>query len=121
MVIKDKKRIPELRFTGFDGEWEEKRLENIAEVLVGQSPPSESYNNLGLGKYLIQGNADISNRKTNPRTFTSQPTKLCNVGDIIMNVRAPVGTIPKSLHNACIGRGVCSIQINQKKNIRMQL
>jgi len=30
-----------------------------------------------------------------------------------MTVRAPVGAISKSLHNACIGRGVCAIKSNE--------
>jgi type I restriction enzyme S subunit len=31
-------------------------------------------------------------------------------GDIILTVRAPVGAVAKSLHHACIGRGVCAIR-----------
>src|SRR5690606_7302473 len=64
----------------------------------------------------IQGNADCNNRKTSPRIWTSHPTKTCEVGDIIMTVRAPVGYVSRSIHKACIGRGVCAIRgtlINQ--------
>jgi len=91
-------------------DWDVKSLGNIAEIIMGQSPSSSSYNDEGVGKLLIQGNADIDNRKTSPRTWTSEITKQCNVGDIIMTVRAPVGAIAKSLHDACIGRGVCAIR-----------
>jgi type I restriction enzyme S subunit len=65
---------------------------------------------------LIQGNADIKERKTNPRQWTSQPTKKCEIGDIILTVRAPVGFVSKSIHEACIGRGVCSIKSKGKNN-----
>ena len=108
------KKTPKLRFPGFSGEWEEKRLGELAEIIMGQSPNSSSYNNKGIGKYLIQGNADILKRITCPRNWTSEPIKECKEGDLIMTVRAPVGYISKSLHNACIGRGVCAIR--KKKN-----
>jgi len=104
----------ELRFKREDGgefpEWEEKRLGDMADVIMGQSPDSSSYNATGEGLPLIQGNADIAGRVTSPRQWTSQPTKTCIVRDIILSVRAPVGAVARSAHAACIGRGVCSIR-----------
>lgn len=84
---------------------------------MGQSPESKAYNIEGLGKPLVQGNADIEDRKTRPRNWTTQITKECRVGDIIMTVRAPVGHVARSLHNACIGRGVCAIRNAQVSDI----
>ncbi|MBM3403169.1 MAG: restriction endonuclease subunit S [Bacteroidetes bacterium] len=90
--------------------WTEKSLGDIAEITMGQSPLSEYYNYNGVGLPLIQGNADIKNRKTTIRTYTSHVTKKASAGDIIMSVRAPVGEISKATFNCCIGRGVCSIR-----------
>jgi len=103
-------KIPKLRFKEFSGDWEEKKLSELAKITMGQSPDSNSYNFENIGIPLIQGNADCKDRKTLPRTYTSQKTKECFIDDIIMTVRAPVGAISKSLHHACIGRGVCSIK-----------
>ena len=104
----------ELRFKDDDGqefpEWEESELGKVSTITMGQSPDSKSYNDIDEGQPLIQGNADISKRKTNPRIWTSQPTKECKINDIILTVRAPVGAVAKSYHNACIGRGVCAIR-----------
>lgn len=97
-------------------DWEVEKLEKVSEIIMGQSPRSENYNSEGVGLPLIQGNADCINRKTNPRLFTSQITKKCNYGDIIMTVRAPVGAISKSIHKACIGRGVCALRVNENYN-----
>jgi len=97
--------------------WVEKRLGDVAVIKMGQSPDSKSYNNDSIGMLLIQGNADINGRVTNPRQWTSEPTKVCEIGDLILTVRAPVGSISKSLHHACIGRGVCSIKNNKISNI----
>ncbi len=110
-----------MRFRDDDGgefaEWEGKTLGDVAEITMGQSPESNSYNTEGVGMPLIQGNADITNRKSNPRNYTSDPTKICEIGDIILTVRAPVGATAKSYHKACIGRGVCSIKNNSKSTI----
>lgn len=114
---KGKKRVPELRFPEFEGEWEERKLGEVAEIIMGQSPKSENYNDDRIGIPLIQGNADIKNRRTSPTIYTTQITKMCNIGDLILSVRAPVGHIAISKHNACIGRGVCAIKTIQSKYI----
>lgn len=114
-------KAPKLRFKEFSGDWESKKLGNICEVTMGQSPSSSCYNEENIGLPLIQGNADVKDRKTAPRIYTSDITKTCDVGDIIMSVRAPVGAISKSIHNACIGRGVCSIKPKQNNEFIYQI
>jgi type I restriction enzyme S subunit len=111
------KREPKLRFKAFSGEWVEKKLGDVSNINMGQSPASSSYNNTNNGIYLIQGNADIKDRFSNPRQWTTEPTKLCDIGDLILTVRAPVGYIAKSLHKTCIGRGVCSLSKKENNNI----
>ena len=113
-LLTGKKRLLDESGKPFEGEWEEVSLSKVAEVIMGSSPKSTSYNENRDGLPLIQGNADIKNRKSVPRIFTSEVTKKCNVGDILLSVRAPVGTIAKSVHEACIGRGISAI--NAKKH-----
>ncbi len=107
---KESNATPELRFPEFDGMWEEKRLGEVSKITMGQSPDSTSYNNLHIGLPLIQGNADILNRVSIPRQWTSQPMKICELDDILLTVRAPVGAVGKSQHKACIGRGISAIR-----------
>ena len=95
---------------GFHGEWEVKRLGDVAEIVMGQSPSSSNYNSTGHGLPLIQGNADISRRKAIKRFFTTQVTKRGKAGDILMSVRAPVGEVSRTLFDVCLGRGVCAIR-----------
>jgi type I restriction enzyme S subunit len=59
---------------------------------------------------LIQGNADILDRKTIKRIFTNEITKRGKCGDILMSVRAPVGEISRAGFDVCLGRGVCAIR-----------
>jgi len=98
------------RLAGYTGEWVEKKLGDIAKINMGQSPLSSNYNNTGVGLPLVQGNADIKERKTIIRNYTSQVTKEADNGDIIMSVRAPVGEIALATFDCCIGRGVCSLK-----------
>jgi type I restriction enzyme, S subunit len=98
------------RLPGFDGEWEVKKLGDLADIVMGQSPSSSNYNSKGDGLPLIQGNADISNRQTIKRVFTTQSTKLGKAGDILMSVRAPVGEISQATFDVCLGRGVCALR-----------
>jgi restriction endonuclease S subunit len=90
-------------------DWEVKRLDQIANIIMGQSPQSEFYNTKGDGLPLIQGNADVENRETIVRSYTSVITKRGKIGDIIMSVRAPVGEVSKATFDCCLGRGVCAI------------
>ncbi|MGL5149015.1 MAG: restriction endonuclease subunit S [Clostridium sp.] len=105
-----KNKVPKLRFPEFSGEWEEKELGKICDVIMGQSPNSLAYNENLDGLPLIQGNADCKKRKIIPRLYTSEITKESLPKDIIMSVRAPAGTIAKSDIHSCIGRGVCAIR-----------
>ncbi len=104
--------MPALRFPEFrdKGVWKEKQLQKVTEIVMGSSPKSASYNENGIGLPLLQGNADIKNRMSAPRIFTSQITKECLVEDILLSVRAPVGTVAKSIHRACIGRGISAVR-----------
>lgn len=85
-------------------------LGNIAKITMGQSPNSEDYNTEKKGFPLIQGNADIQERKQVIRFWTDKSKKECDAGDIILTVRAPVGAIGIATHSSSIGRGVCSIK-----------
>jgi len=98
------------RLPGFTEPWETKRLGDFAEIIMGQSPSSVNYNTSGYGMPLIQGNADIINRKTVKRIYTTEVTKRGKHGDIIMSVRAPVGEISFATFDTCLGRGVCAIR-----------
>lgn len=104
-LLTGKKRLP-----GFSDPWVEKKLGEIGLIKMGQSPSSIFYNFEGKGLPLIQGNADVVNRKSIVRIYTSQITKQCEAGDILLSVRAPVGTVGKASRESCIGRGICAIK-----------
>lgn len=90
-------------------DWEVKKLNELTTITMGQSPSSNAYNTYGEGLPLIQGNADIDDRKTIIRFYTREITKQASKGDTILTVRAPVGNVSNCVFDCCIGRGVCSL------------
>ncbi|MGX7074907.1 restriction endonuclease subunit S [Globicatella sanguinis] len=112
MFPKNGKAVPELRFSGFTDNWEQRKLGEITSITMGQSPNSLNYTNNPNDHILVQGNADILNGKVNPRVWTKEVTKTAEPGDIILTVRAPVGDVAVTEYNVVLGRGVASIKGN---------
>lgn len=94
--------------------WEVGELQDIANITMGQSPPGESYNEENQGMIFFQGCTDFGNRFPTVRQFTTQPTRFAKTGDILLSVRAPVGTLNIAKEYCCIGRGLSAL--NSKDN-----
>ncbi len=89
--------------------WEAGELKDIANITMGQSPPGETYNEQGNGMIFFQGCTDFGTRFPSVRQFTTSPTRFAKKGDILLSVRAPVGTINIAKEDCCIGRGLASM------------
>jgi type I restriction enzyme M protein len=87
------------------------KLGDVAEVIAGQSPPGQSYNEKGDGLPFYQGKADFGDVwLQHPRVWTNQITKRAQRDDILMSVRAPVGPVNLCPQEICIGRGLAAIR-----------
>ena len=62
-MIEDKDELPEL-----PNAWVYSKVENVAEIIMGQSPPGESYNQEGVGIPLINGPVEFGSTSFS-RTF----------------------------------------------------
>ena len=92
-------------------EWPTVKLDEVAEVVAGQSPRGEYYNEVGEGIPFYQGKTEFSDVSIRiPRVWTTETTKIAEKGDILMSVRAPVGPVNLSTERVCIGRGLASIR-----------
>ena len=87
------------------------KLEDIADVTMGQSPKSEFYNSDGEGMPFLQGNRTFGTMYPTFDTYTTKVTKMAKAGDVIMSVRAPVGDLNFTPVDMCLGRGVCGIRM----------
>ena len=90
--------------------WKIKRLKYVADLNMGQSPPSEEYNSDQLGIPFLQGNAEFGAHHPTPTIYCLTAKKYANPGDILLSVRAPVGAINVADQEYGIGRGLCSIR-----------
>lgn len=93
----------------------EVKLEDIANISMGQSPKSEFYNFNEEGLPFFQGCTEFGERYPTVKKYTTKWSKEAHEGDILMSVRAPVGTLNISNKHCAIGRGLASIKA--KENI----
>lgn len=89
--------------------WEVSTLSQFANITLGQSPPGFSYNQDGIGTVFFQGSTDFGWRFPQVREYTTAPSRLADEGDILLSVRAPVGTLNVADRKCCIGRGLAAL------------
>ena len=92
--------------------WEQRKLSDITEIVMGQSPSSKNYTDNPNDNILVQGNADLKDGKVVPRLWTKEITKTIDKDGIILTVRAPVGDVAKTDYKVVLGRGVAGIKGN---------
>jgi type I restriction enzyme, S subunit len=80
---------------------------------MGQSPPGSTYNESGEGVPFFQGCADFGSVQPTARVFCTEPTRSARRGDVLMSVRAPVGTVNIAPFDCAIGRGICTVRHKQ--------
>ena len=90
--------------------WEWMKLPDVADIIMGQSPPGSTYNKSGNGLPFYQGKADFGNPFPSPRVYCTAPKKVALPGDILMSVRAPVGPTNLVNQECAIGRGLSIIR-----------
>lgn len=91
-----------------------KKLADLAEIIMGQSPPGESYNNKGSGLPFFQGKTEFGEIYPTVQKWCDKPIKIAEVGDILISVRAPVGSTNLANDTCCIGRGLAAIRVSQE-------
>ena len=91
--------------------WKWVTLKNVAKIIMGQSPPSLTYNKDGVGIPFYQGKKEFGEVYLKESSiWCSEPKKLANPGDILISVRAPVGDVNITKNKCAIGRGLAIIR-----------
>lgn len=108
------KAIYEQMIIASSDECEKGMLSDIADIVMGQSPKGDTYNEDGKGTVFYQGRAEFGERFPTRRLFTTAPKRIAKRDAVLMSVRAPVGDINVAYEDCCIGRGLCSV--TSKKN-----
>ena len=93
-------------------------LEEVADIIAGQSPASEYYNTNGIGFPFFQGKTDFGVVNPIVRIWSTKSLKFAEENDILISVRAPVGPTNICNQKAVIGRGLAAIRIKENHNFK---
>ncbi|HPT63959.1 MAG TPA: restriction endonuclease subunit S, partial [Candidatus Atribacteria bacterium] len=98
-------------------EWEAVRLGDVADLVMGQSPPGSTYNEIGEGLPFLQGKAEFGPLHPRHIKYTTKPIKTAPKNSVLLSVRAPVGDVNIADIDYCIGRGLTSVSLSEGNNL----
>lgn len=90
--------------------WRVKRLGDVSNIVMGQSPSSKIYNTNGEGLPFHQGVKDFGARFPSHKTYCTVDKRLAEKGDVLVSVRAPVGRINIANTKIIVGRGLAALR-----------
>ncbi|GAA2605441.1 restriction endonuclease subunit S [Streptomyces axinellae] len=85
-------------------------ITDVASITMGQSPPGETYNEVGDGIPFYQGARDFGMRYPGHRVWCTAVARYAHENDVLVSVRAPVGEINVAAETCGIGRGVAAVR-----------
>ena len=94
--------------------WKKEKLVEFADVVMGQSPKSEFYNQEKKGLPFHQGVGSYGTRFVKDDIYSSSVTRIAEAGSILFSVRAPVGRLNFTKNKIVIGRGLAAINHKAK-------
>ncbi|MBB4842157.1 type I restriction enzyme S subunit [Paucibacter oligotrophus] len=94
------------------------QLSDVCEITMGQAPDGESYNDQGDGLPLIAGAGDFGDLHPKVKKFTTEASKVCESGDIVLGIRATIGEKVIADGRYCLGRGVAGLRAGPDLNAR---
>ena len=89
--------------------WAKCLLPDFANITMGQSPPSTTYNTNSIGLPFFQGKAEFGEISPVAVKYCSIPVRVAEPGATLLSVRAPVGPTNLAKLRCCIGRGLAAI------------
>ena len=90
--------------------WEVKTISESILLTMGQSPPSEFYNESGEGLPFHQGVTDYGFRFPTHRVYCTTEGRIAEPEDVLLSVRAPVGRINVADRRLVLGRGLAGLR-----------
>jgi Restriction endonuclease S subunits len=92
--------------------WRKVKLGSFCKIIMGQSPPSSTYNIEGKGLPFFQGVKDFGRIYPSKRVYcTANTQKIAEAGDVLLSVRAPVGEVNIAPEKCIIGRGIAALRV----------
>jgi type I restriction enzyme S subunit len=99
--------------------FEEGMLSDIAEIVMGQSPPGDSCNENNEGTPLLNGPTEFGSYHPIPTQFTINPKKFAEENDLLFCVRgSTTGRMNWADQRYAIGRGLAAIRHKRGKKLQ---
>ncbi len=102
---------------GTQSRWGVSTVADVARLDMGQSPDGQATNTEGKGIPLIGGAADYKEGRIKASRYTTQATKVCRKGDLILCIRATIGKVAVAGTNR-IALGEVSLDFDHPKSRR---
>src|SRR5579885_2265983 len=96
--------------------WHQVKLEDVCDMVMGQSPSSSTYNKDGQGLPFLQGKAEFTNLHPIASVYCTDPLKIAKKGSVLISVRAPVGDVNIADQDYIIGRGLGALLLKDGFN-----
>jgi type I restriction enzyme S subunit len=90
--------------------WDVKAMNKCVQLTMGQSPPSEYYNEAEIGLPFHQGVTDFGFRFPTHRVYCTVESRIAEPRDALLSVRAPVGRINVANRRLVLGRGLAGLR-----------
>ena len=112
------RKVPELRFACFDGEWEEKKIRTLGSVITGTTPKTSDASNYN-GKYLFASPSDMYGQRyiTNTdKTLSEQGFKKSRLlpkgSSLFVSIGATVGKMAQAPIDMATNQQINSVVSN---------
>ncbi len=87
------------------------KLFEIANVVMGTSPPGSTVNETGKGLPLLNGPTEFGEYSPTPVQYTTSPLRIAHAGDLLFCVRgSTTGRMNWATRECAIGRGLAAIR-----------
>lgn len=83
--------------------WAITTMGDVVLIEMGQSPDGSATNTTGDGLLLIGGASDLGENLPHPTRYTSTPTKVSEIDDLILCVHATIGKLNYADDHYCLG------------------
>ncbi|AGK54888.1 restriction endonuclease subunit S [Bacillus sp. 1NLA3E] len=120
---------PEIRFSGFTGDWEERKFGDMYDVVSGYAFKMSDYVQVGVpivnGESIQHGSISAKNLNFLPEEFSDKYQNfILDTGDIVLGLNRPItngnlkiAQVPKDLHGALLYQRAGKIIILNNSNI----
>ena len=120
--MENNRKVPNIRFAGFNDTWEQRKLEEVADI-VGGGTPSTSNPNYWDGDIDWYAPAEIDNqiyvksskRKITEEGFNKSSASMLPIGTVLFTSRAGIGKTAILSKEGCTNQGFQSIVPHQNK------